>query len=121
MAWLNYERNTVDVNFIRSTILDHIAKNDLKNIETNYFKINIYKKGTVHFEFKDINLLKKFNMVTAQAKNWLPPSYAKKTYDMMDKEEQLVIDSFEGMASYNTFLSNKQASVEKSVAGILFG
>ena len=100
LAWLNYEQNTVNINSIKSKIINSIANNNLKNIETNYFIINIYKKGTVHFQFKDENLLKRFNMVAAQNKNWLPPCYGKKAYNEMNQEEQSVIDSFEGESNY---------------------
>ena len=71
-----------------------------KNIDTKYFLITFYKKGTAHFTFKDDELRKKFNIYAGRKKNWLPPSYGKKPYDEMDDEEKAVIDSFEGKEAY---------------------
>ena len=71
-----------------------------KNIDTKYFAITFYKKGTAHFVFKDDELRKKFNIYAGRKKNWLPPSYGKKPYDAMDDEEKAVIDSFEGKEAY---------------------
>ncbi len=80
--------------------------NKTKNIDTHYFNITCYKKGTVHITFKDDELLKKFNIFGAQHKGWLPPSYGKVTYDNLEPEEQEVVDSFEGEESYNETMAN---------------
>jgi hypothetical protein len=77
------------------------------NIETRYFFITFYKKGTAHITFKDMALLKKFNIFASQRKNWLPPTYGKKHYADMSSDEQSVIDNFEGAISYEGTLSNK--------------
>lgn len=77
-----------------------------RNIETAYFTLSCYKKGTVHITFKDENLLKKFNIFGAQHKGWLPPVYGKVTYDNLEDEEKSVIESFEGEKSYNSTMNN---------------
>jgi len=82
------------------------AANQTKNIESYYFTITCYKKGTVHLTFKDEELLKKFNIFGAQHKGWLPPSYGKVVYDNMDQDEREVVDSFEGEASYTETMNN---------------
>lgn len=69
-------------------------------IDTKYFKAVMYKKGTVHLEFKDMELLQKFNLFAAQNKKWLPPTYGKRRYKDMTKEEQKVVDSFQGREAY---------------------
>ena len=71
-----------------------------KNIETRYFMLTFYKKGTCHITFKDEELLKRFNIFGSRKKGWLPPSYGKKRYQDMEPEERAVIDAFEGKASY---------------------
>lgn len=67
-------------------------------IETKYFWFTFYKKGTCHIEFKDMNLLAKFNIFAAKNKKWLPPSFGRKKYAEMDPEEQKVAKSFMGSA-----------------------
>lgn len=73
---------------------------DGSKIEFKYFTIEGKKKGTVHIWFKDLELLKKFNIFGANKKGWLPESYGKKKYKDMSKEEQEVVDSFEGKNEY---------------------
>jgi len=40
--------------------------------ETDFFKVKIYKKGSIHLEFKDEFLWKEFNVRACKLKNWLP-------------------------------------------------
>ena len=77
-----------------------------KNIITKYFNITFYKKGTCHITFLDEDLLKKFNIFGCQRKNFLPPSYGKSTYKNMSKEEQEIINNFEGEPSYNEVIKD---------------
>ena len=79
-----------------------------RNIESKYFTLTFYKKGTVHLTFKNAELLKKFNIFGSQKKAWLPPCYGKKHYDEMAPEEKQVIDEFEGgAAEYEKTLAEK--------------
>jgi hypothetical protein len=96
----------------KETGIDNIlvkAKDEVntKNIELEYFYLNFYKKGTCHILFKDLDLLKKFNIFGCQKKGWLPPVYGKKKYDDMNNDEKTVIDSFEGEKSYKEVINNK--------------
>ncbi|TYC51072.1 DUF4942 domain-containing protein [Weissella muntiaci] len=77
-----------------------------RNIETEFFYITFYKKGTAHITFKDLELLKRFNIYAGQKKAWLPPTYGKAAYNDMSQTEKDVIDAFEGEASYNKVYSN---------------
>ncbi|MDU3181733.1 MAG: DUF4942 domain-containing protein [Lachnospiraceae bacterium] len=79
-----------------------------KNIECKYFTVTFYKKGTCHIVFKDMDLLKKFNIFGSQKKGWLPPAYGKKSYDDMTKEEQAVIDAFEGKKAYEQMMDSPE-------------
>lgn len=83
-------------NALRAAKLDERTK----KIPLKYFTVTFYKKGTCHIEFTDLELLKKLNIFGSQQKGWLPPAYGKKSYSDMDKEEQDVIDEFEGVESY---------------------
>ena len=41
--------------------------------ETEFFNVKFFKKGTIHLEFKDLDLLARFNQLAAKDKwNWLP-------------------------------------------------
>lgn len=51
-----------------------------KKISLKYFYVTFYKKGTCHIEFKNMELLHKFNLFGSQKRNWLPPSYGKVKY-----------------------------------------
>ena len=67
-----------------------------RNIECKYFKIDIFKKGTTHIKYTDLDMVEKLNIYAAQNKNWLPPNYGKATYKDMSKEERTVVDGFHG-------------------------
>lgn len=41
-------------------------------LQSTFFKIRLFKKGTVHLTFLDLNLLEQFNSKAAAAKGWLP-------------------------------------------------
>lgn len=79
-----------------------------RNIDSKYFTLTFFKKGTVHLTFKNAELLKKFNIFGSQKKAWLPPCYGKKHYDEMTPEEKQVINEFEGSAlEYEKTLAEK--------------
>lgn len=78
-----------------------------RKVDLKYFYVTFYKKGTCHIEFKDEELLKKLNIFGSQKKGWLPQGYGTKTYKEMDKDEQTVIDSFEGSSEYEKTLQNR--------------
>lgn len=106
-AWLDYNiKKGVSLHSLRGIIEENIKTGNLKNIETHYFYVTLYKKGTVHFTIKDEKILKRFNLLASQEKNWLPPSYAKKTYQNLSAEEKEVIDSYEGEKSYTEVVNN---------------
>lgn len=99
--------NTEEINL--KSVLESAQRNSqTRKIETKYFYLTFYKKGTMHIEFKNLELLEKFNIFGSQRKGWLPPSYGKKQYQDMTSEEKAVIDSFQGHTQYNKVLDNKE-------------
>lgn len=78
-----------------------------KKIDTKYFLVTFYKKGTAHLEFKDLDLLQKFNIFGSQRRGWLPPSYGKTRYKDMDEYARAVVDSFQGEDAYNKVMENR--------------
>jgi len=93
-------------NIVRDAIDNAIKNEDYKNIDLGVITLTFYKKGTCHIVFNDKDLLDKFNIFGSQKKGWLPPSYGKK-YDDMTKEEQSIIDDFQGRNNYENIINNK--------------
>jgi len=94
---------SADINYV--PIVDAVAaalgRQQSKNIDSTFFTITCYKKGTMHLTFKDEDLLRRFNVVACRAKGWLPMDYGKKRYAECDEETQSVIREFEGVQNYN--------------------
>lgn len=72
------------------------AAGKTRNIQCKYFDVTFFKKGTMHIKWTNQELLDRFNIFCGRNKNWLPPSYGKKSYQNMTREEQAVVDSFHG-------------------------
>lgn len=81
------------------------ATGNTRNIDTKYFTVTIFKKGTAHFVFKDDKVLEKFNLFASTRKGWLPPTYGKKHYADMTQEEKAVVDSYQGSEKYEQILN----------------
>lgn len=76
-----------------------------RSIECKYFKIDLFKKGTTHIKFTNMDLVEKLNIYAAKNKNWLPPNYGRKAYAEMTTEEKSVVDSFQSRAEYARVLA----------------
>ena len=79
----------IDTQEIREKI-----KNCEKNINTEHFILDSYKKGTLHIKYKNQELLKKFNYLACKGHNVLPPDFGKKKYKDMTEEEKELIKFF---------------------------
>lgn len=104
---LHYSKSTlVDLNLIfenLSGLKDDMEKehniseriyNNEKNINTKFFSINSYKKGTVHIKFNAQDYLNKFNMLASKGKNWLPFDFGTKPYNDLNFEERQLVKEF---------------------------
>jgi hypothetical protein len=69
-------------------------------IESSFFSVTFYKKGTCHIKFTRKDLLDRLNIFGAQRKHWLPPNYGKSRYTDMDATERAAVDSFQGELDY---------------------
>ncbi|HEY5501321.1 MAG TPA: DUF4942 domain-containing protein [Candidatus Humimicrobiaceae bacterium] len=49
-------------------------------VDWGFFRVRGYKKGTMHFEFKDDRVLEMFNRRVAEIKGWRLPKSTKKAY-----------------------------------------
>lgn len=65
-----------------------------KNIETEFFVLDSYIKGTLHITFKNQDYLNQFNILAAKGKNWLPSDFGTKQYSDMDDEEKELVKEF---------------------------
>lgn len=92
-----------------------------RNIELPYCTVTFFKKGTCHIVFKNLELLKKFNLIGSKRKGWLPPEYGKKNYDDMTAEARDVVDSYEGKASYEEMQQNQQFYLERASLALGMG
>lgn len=43
-----------------------------KKYESEFFDFRLFKKGTMHFYFRDLKLLEQFNLIVGRERNWLP-------------------------------------------------
>ena len=92
-----------------------------RGIETKYFIVDVFKKGTCHLTFKDPDLLKKFNLYCGRKLNWLPDGYGFKPYESLDEDERAVADSFEGRDSYQQTFANRQFYLQNNSPLLLTG
>lgn len=81
------------------------AEGQTRNIECKYFKVDLFKKGTTHIKFTNMDLVEKLNIYAARNKKWLPPNYGKAHYADMSSDEKAVVDSFQGVAEYERVMS----------------
>ena len=103
---LNYlDGGLTECRNLESCLNDARLTGQTRKIRLKYFDVTFFKKGTCHIEFRNEELLKKFNIFGSQQKGWLPPAYGKKTYQQMEPEERAVIDEFEGEESYNKIVA----------------
>ena len=77
-----------------------------RKIDTKYFYVSFFKKGSMWLEFKDMDLLKRFNIYASRHLGYLPPTYGDKHYNDMTEEEKQVIDSFQGKDDYEKIMRN---------------
>lgn len=74
-----------------------------RDIDTKYFKVSVFKKGTMHITFKDEDLLRRFNIHVGKKRNFLPMDYSNKDYkDLTPKEKEMVKEFDGGEKSYKT-------------------
>lgn len=73
-------------------------------VESTYFTAVGYKKGTIHLTFKDMDILRRFNIEACKGKQWLPQDYGSKPYKELGYDEQAVVKAFE--ADVKTYEKN---------------
>lgn len=75
------------------------------NIDSTYFTITAYKKGTIHLTFRSEDILRRFNVAACRGKGWLPCDYGAKAFNELPADEKMVADSFEGAFLYQSHVN----------------
>lgn len=65
----------------------------------------------MHINFRNQELVDRFNIYCCRHKGWLPPSYGKAQYSNMQTAEKVVVDSFHG--------DGKEGSGEKAYTMVM--
>lgn len=97
---MNYFDGMREYRSLSDSIKTAFSLGQSSSIESTYFTVTCYKKGTIHFKFKDEDILRRFNVVACKGKGWLPCDYGAKGYEQLGFDEKAVVDSFEGKKSY---------------------
>lgn len=66
-----------------------------KNIDTEFFILDCYKKGTIHIKYKNQEYLNQFNILAGKGKNALPPDFGHKKYSDMNEQEKQLVKEFD--------------------------
>lgn len=103
---MNYFDGCPHYTSITKALNNALERGQNRNIESTYFRITVFKKGTIHLTFKDDDILRRFNVAASRGKGWLPMDYGSKPYQSMNIEEQAVVDAFEigGAAEYEKYV-----------------
>ena len=105
--------------------MNHIMNNlnsrgyDGERISFKFFDVEFKKKGTIHLWFKNMELLKKFNIFGANKKGWLPNGYGTKAYEAMTEDEKHVIDDFQGKQDYNRVVRENNYYMQLDTSNIM--
>lgn len=78
-----------------------------RNLESTFFIISVYKKGTIHLIFKDKDILRKFNVFCGKKKGWLPNYYSNVQYDELSENDKELVKSFDGKDPYIVYPSTQ--------------
>jgi hypothetical protein len=111
---MNYFDGMVDYTSIAEAVTWAFKHGQSSKIESTYFTITVYKKGTIHLTFNSEDILRRFNVVACKGKNWLPDDYGSRPYNDMTQESKSVVDSFEGPKNYSKNL-NRALFAKKSL------
>lgn len=77
-----------------------IESDTTRNVESTYFNITIYKKGTIHLTWRDKDILRRFNIAAGKKKEWLHQDYGMKKFDMLSESEKDLVNNFESKKEY---------------------
>lgn len=79
---------------------EELERGNTRKIETEFFYVSIFKKGTIHLEFRDLELLRHFNIEACKQKEFLPMDYADVDFTDLTPEAKEMVKNFEGKQNY---------------------
>lgn len=78
------------------SVIDENLKDGItKKIKVNNLLFSFFKKGTMHIEFLDSDVLRKFNIAVGKLRGDLPMDYSEKEYQNLNKQELSLVQRFE--------------------------
>lgn len=77
-----------------------------RKIHCKYFDVSLFKKGTMHIQFTNLDILERFNIYASMNRGWLPPYYGKVRYEDLSEADRGVINEFQGKEGYYKVMSN---------------
>ncbi|MFG1544863.1 DUF4942 domain-containing protein [Halobacteriovorax sp. ZH2_bin.1] len=98
---LGYFGKVDEIGKMNDVCVEALKEGKNKKIDTKFFEVSIFKKGTIHLRFKDLDILRKFNIEACRNKGWLPHDYAQKDFSQMNEEEKETVRNFEGENNYS--------------------
>lgn len=72
-----------------------IKDGETREIDTSLFTIAIYKKGTCHVTFKNLEALRWFNIEVGKRRGFLPDGYGERDFPKRGERESKIVRSFE--------------------------
>lgn len=100
MDYFSAEKETVKIS---ESITAGLQRGESSGIESTHFLITVYKKGTLHLQFKNAKTLASFNRMASLGKGWLPGSYGKTSFEEMSQGDRNIVKAFEGEKAYSKF------------------
>lgn len=91
---------------IVSVCNEQISRGNTRKIDTRFFYVSVFKKGTLHIQFKDEDLLRKFNIEACKRKGFLPMDYGDKDISELNEDRKNIVVEFEGIAEYKIGTNN---------------
>ena len=98
---MNYFDGMSEYYSIVEALTHSFARGETRGVESTYFKISVFKKGTIHLTFLSEDIRRRFNVTACKGKDWLPYDYGQAFYETLDPERRAVVDCFEGQESYD--------------------
>ena len=89
----------------RAKVLEPSAgKGDIVEVLSDQYDYDM-RHAKYHKENISVIEINEDLQATLRGKNWLPHEYGRKPYQEMESDEKAVVDSFEGVESYNEHLN----------------
>ncbi|MCP3922519.1 MAG: DUF4942 domain-containing protein [Desulfobacterales bacterium] len=79
-----------------------------RKVKSTYFTISVFKKGTIHLEFRNMDILRRFNVEACKRKNFIPEDYGNKKYESCSTQEKDIINTFENKVVYSKNVTDKK-------------